>query len=403
MEVLVAEDDRVSRRVLEKYLVKWGYDVVCAEDGHSAWDALNDQAYQMVVLDWMMPGLSGIDICRKIRQSPKINHLYILLLSGRTEKRDMIAGLEAGADDYVIKPFDPLELNSRLKVGRRLVDSGLLLKQKNRELEEYALKMEALAEERASMLVHADRLASLGILTAGVAHEINNPSTFISGNVQTLERCWPTIEKALTKEIQAKSEGQKKIRIILDEFPNMLNGIRSGVKRIAKIVNGLKTFSRTDKNVMEPLDVNDCIEQALLLCSNRLKCSTKLIKKMDSNLPEIFGDIQKLEQVLVNLFVNAADAMDECVTIDQGILTITSKVESSWVVIEVQDNGPGIPEDKLTSIWQPFFTTKDVGKGTGLGLAISQGIIHDHEGEITVGNRAEGGVRFIIKLPIRNR
>jgi len=401
MKVLVAEDDRVSRRVLEKFLIKWGYEVVCCKDGFSAWETLSDQDFHMVVLDWMMPGLSGVEICRKIRHSKKLNNLYILLLSGRTQKRDMIAGLEAGADDYVIKPFDPLELNSRLKVGRRLVESGQLLKEKNRELEKYASEMEALAEERASMLVHADRLASLGILTAGVAHEINNPSTFISGNVQTLERCWPTIEKALQKEMALGGRGQKKIQIIIDEFPNMLNGIRNGVKRIAKIVNGLKTFSRMDKNVMETVDVNECIEQALLLCSNRLKHRIVVEQYLQGELPTTAGDIQKLEQVLVNLFVNAADAMDECVLLNQGILTIVTKVESSWIIIEVKDNGPGIPEDKMARIWQPFFTTKDVGKGTGLGLAISQGIIHDHGGKISVSKRDNGGTKFTIKLPTR--
>lgn len=398
--VLVAEDDGVSRKVLERYLTKWGYQVHCTRDGDQAWDALhNGERYHIAILDWNMPGLSGIDLCRKIRAQSDMKLLYIILLTGRTEKKDMVMGLEAGADDYVVKPFDPLELSSRLKVGCRLVESGMLLDEKNKKLNSYAKEMETLADERSKMLVHADRLASLGTLTAGVAHEINNPNTFISGNAQTLARCWDIVDKVLTGETPVDPEN-KKIKMVREDVPKMIEGIRNGVNRITAIVKGLKTFARVGKNAVGEVDINHCLEQGLLLTANRLKYTVQVHKRFQEDLPSVKGDPQKLEQVFVNLFVNSSDAVEEKHGSKQGELHVETKVVDGRVHVCVHDNGPGIAEEKLKDIWKPFFTTKVVGKGTGLGLAISQGIVHDHGGDIKVTKGPLGGAMFVIDFPI---
>jgi len=398
IKVLVAEDDGVSRKVLERYLTKWDFDVTCTADGDAAWTELSKGGYHIAVLDWNMPGLSGIQLCEKIREAEGLSLLYIILLTGRTEKKDMVMGLEAGADDYVVKPFDPLELSSRLKVGCRLVESGLLLKKKNMELNTYAKEMESLAEERSKMLIHADRLASLGTLTAGVAHEINNPNTFISGNAQTLQRCWNVIEKVLQEEI-TRDPNNRKLNMVVDEVPKMLDGIRNGVGRITAIVKGLKSFARVGKNSTESFQINKCLEDALLLCATRLKYQVEIQRLMVDNLPNVQGDPQKLEQVFVNLFTNAADAVEEKLGKGKGILKVMTQTNGDEVTVTIEDNGPGIPESKLVDIWKPFFTTKKAGKGTGLGLAISQGIIHDHGGSIVVINLAGAGAQFKISLP----
>ncbi len=405
MRVLVADDDRTSRRMVERCLERWGYDVVSAVDGDSAWRLLNQgEAFHLAVLDWIMPGLSGVDLCRKIRAEERFRGLYLLLLTGRADKRDLAVGLDSGADDYLVKPFDPLELSSRLRAGCRVVESGLLLKEKNRELGRYAKEMEALAQERAQMLVHADRLAALGALTAGVAHEINNPAAFISGNAQTMERCWTLIQQGLSQLREVQSDSREKIDFVLAEFPNMVRGLRQGVRRISEIVDGLKTYARVSKTAREPLSLRECLDQALMLCNNRLKYLARVVKRYDDDLPWVKGDAQKLEQVIVNLLVNAADAIDERVAPDghgQGELAVTLWRDGEWVAIAVEDNGVGIPENRINDIWRPFYTTKEIGKGTGLGLAISQGIVQDHDGEIIAENRPGGGARFVVRLPAR--
>lgn len=397
-KILVAEDDPVSQKILERYLHKWNYDVTVTADGESAWTALSSGAFHLAILDWNMPGLSGIQLCERIRADESLALLYLILLTGRTERADIKLGFEAGADDYVVKPYDPVELYSRLKVACRLVESGLLLRQQNLELNRYAKEMEGLAEERSRMLIHAERLATLGTLTAGVAHEVNNPNTFISGNAQTLQRCWPRIKRCLEQELVAHPE-DKKLAMMLEEVPKMLDGIRTGVSRITTIVNGLKRYAGVGKNTLEPCDINRCIENALLLCTTHLKRKVQVIKALMADPPSLMGDSQQLEQVFVNLFTNAADAFDELPKDTAHYLRIQTLVEGSRILVNIEDNGPGIPEQVLESIWKPFFTTKKAGKGTGLGLAISQGIINDHSGTITVANLPEAGVRFTIALP----
>jgi len=399
MNILVAEDDRVSLKMLNRHLTNWGYATRCIEDGAEAWQTLrSEDDIHLAILDWNMPGLDGLALCRKIRADPDLATTYLILLTGRGEKDDLLQGFEAGADDYVVKPFDPLELSSRLKVGRRIVEQNLLLQTKNQELARYAHEMERLAEERARMLIHADRLASLGTLTAGMAHEINNPTTFISGNAQTLERIQPIITEALRNSIAGKHGNTAKVELVLEAYPKMIAGIRSGVSRIAGIVKGLQCFPRTGRNTTETFAVNDCLEGAMLICGNRLKC-LEVIRELDEDIPHLEGDPQRIEQVFINMIVNAADALEEGRRAAPR-LVIGSRVEGAQVVIEIRDNGPGIAEDAIAEIWKPFYTTKGVGRGTGLGLSISEGIVADHGGRIEVDRAPEGGARFRVRLPV---
>lgn len=404
MQVLIAEDNNLSRKVLETYLKKWEYEVHSTGDGNSAWEVLKDNSdIKIAILDWVMPGYSGVDLCKKIREEAANPTIHIILLSGKNDRNDMVFALEAGADDYVIKPFDPVELSSRIKVGCRLVRYRLLLEEKNNELEKTAKHMEQLAEERAKMLVHADRLASLGVLTAGIAHEINNPTTFISGNAQTLERCRDVIETCLEWGETQDEKFAGRCKLVKRNLPDMLQGIRKGVERISQIVNGLKTFGRVGKNARTPIDINEAVEESLMLCANKLRYHVKVEKVLQESLPQVLGDQQRIEQVFINLFVNAADAMEEKGgrhNAEANLLSVVTKSQGGQVIVEVKDSGPGIPPNMVDKIWNPFFTTKDIGKGTGLGLSISHGIIRDHDGDISVENLPEGGALFRICLPI---
>lgn len=398
MKILVAEDDRVSCGILERYVLKWGYECQTAADGNQAWQYIQDNPdIALAILDWHMPGLNGIELCKKIRQNMADNPTHLILLTGRKEKKDVLTAFAAGVDDFITKPFDPLELHSRIKVGQRLVESNRKLLDQNQKLAHYAKEMETLAEERARMLVHSDRLATLGVLAAGIAHEINNPTTFISGNTQTLERCLPTIEKGLNCLLSEQPEKAKRINLILEDLPKMTQGIRSGVKRIAAIVNHLKSFSRkSDSRDLRPVDLHQSLENSLLLCNNRLKHSVSVIREFDTDIDHVMGDAQRLEQVFVNLIVNATDAMSDA---HKKQLRISTTIEDERIRVCFIDNGPGVPEDQIEQIFQPFYTTKDPGKGTGLGLAVSDGIVTEHNGTLTVRNTDAGGACFSIVLP----
>lgn len=401
MKVLVAEDDRISRMVLERYLHKWSFETIPAENGEEAWNIfLRGDHFDIAILDWMMPQFTGLELCRKFREKRK-NDIHIILLTSKNSKADMIQAFEAGVDDFVTKPFDPLELGSRLKAGRRLVEARKMLHKKNMELENYARELESLADQRAQMLMHQDRLASLGTLTAGVAHEINNPATFISGNAQTLERMWQFMEPELRARCE-HAEKPRQLEMALQEFPNMVAGIREGVRRISSIVNGLKAFARTNKSERMAIDIHECIESALMLCHNRIKYNYEVTRDFSDDLPQIVGDHQRLEQVFLNLIVNAADAMEKSVSQgNRGTIEITTRMEDDKLAVSIRDTGPGIAKARMGEIWKPFYTTKEAGKGTGLGLSISQSIIAEHGGNLVVTNHADGGAIFTIQLPIK--
>lgn len=394
MKILVAEDHSVSLRLLEVTLQKWGHEPILAQNGRDAWDALTQgPAPPVAILDWMMPHLSGVDLCRKIREVPRLRQMYVLLLTAKGTKDDVLMGLDAGADDYVIKPFDMDELLARLNVGKRVAELQDNLAKKNKALMRYAVDMEVLAEERSKQLIHSERMASVGIMAAGIAHEINNPSTFISSNALVQQRFWEKIQPVL--EANKEADG---VEFVLEEMPKTIVDIQKGVKRISKIVNGLRTFCRQDSGDKEPTDIHERIDASLVLCQNVLKKHVTVKTTFLRDLPLVFADAQQLEQVFINLFTNAAHATEEK---QDAVLHIQTKQDKNWVIVTISDNGPGVPKDKLQDIWQPFYTSKPVGKGTGLGLSITQGIIESHEGEIFVENNSDGGACFTIKLPIR--
>ncbi len=395
MKILIAEDDAPSRTLLKRNLDNWGYEVIVAENGKQAWDIIQKGFPDIAILDWMMPELDGVNLCRNIRGAENIPYIYIIMLTARDREQDALAGFEAGADDYVVKPFNKEILRSRVAVGSRLVKYDKELKEKNEQLYRHSSEMEKLVQERSNQLAHAERMATVGLLSAGIAHEINNPTAFISGNIQILEKFWkdtmPILQSA-TKEEQYISV---KLDFILEEMPKAIEGIRSGVTRISKIVNGLKAFCRKDHGNLTICNVNACIEQSLELCHNTLKYHVKVEKKLAEDVPNIEADPQQIEQVFVNLFTNTVDAIGE----KDGTMTIETKIVDGTVIVMVGDSGPGFPNDKINDIWQPFFTTKPVGKGTGLGLSTVLGIIENHKGKIKVVNKPVGGALFTISLP----
>lgn len=396
MKILIAEDDPASRMALKTILQKWGHEIVVAGDGNHAWKILQTDSPKLAILDWMMPGIEGVELCRRIRETTDGDYVYIILLTAKVENENIVTGLDAGADDYITKPFDKEVLRSRVAVGARIVQYEMLLAEKNVQLQRYGSEMEKLAQERSKQLIHAERMATVGLLSAGIAHEINNPTAFIAGNIQTLEKFYARMEPALRQQIQQDSEDTQKLEFILDEMPKAVEGIRKGVMRISRIVKGLKSFCRKNEEPLAACDINTCVEQALELCHNALKYCVTIERDLAENLPQIMADSQQIEQVLINLFVNAADAMTEY---GQGTLTIKTQSTDNSVVAKVSDTGQGIPDDKLDDIWQPFFTTKPPDKGTGLGLFTVRGIIENHEGQIKAENKPTGGAEFTITLP----
>ncbi len=392
MKILVAEDDIITLKLIEKFLAKWGYESVCVADGNAAWNVINsEKPPRMMVLDWVMPGIDGVTLCKKIRELKLNGYIYIIFLTGRSEERDIVAGLEAGADDYMLKPFKPGEFKSRLDVGMRILQyensiskASKALADQNEALERYSRIMETLAEERARQLVRAERLVTLGEMSAGIAHEMNNYLTPVTGYSELLAY-------SIKNTNCITSEDFKK------DCLNSIDSIMAGAGRIKKLVERIRKSSRKDGTVEKAaIDLRAVILQSAEFCSNRLR-KLRYIQNLPQSLPLVFANAQEIEQVFVNILKNAAEAIEDT---NGNSITLSASVKNDFIVATIEDDGSGIPAEVIDKIFDAFYTTKGPEKGTGLGLSICRGIIESYGGTIKAENRPEGGARFIISLPV---
>jgi len=252
-------------------------------------------------------------------------------------------------------------------------------------------------------LLHSEKLASLGRLVAGVAHELNNPISFVLGNVHALKRYSERMAQYLNALHSGESQDlaalRKELRIdhILKDLPSLIDGTLEGAHRTTGIVDGLKRFSAVDRDESIALDLNGVIERAIHWVGKGATPNFSVHWKAGAPLT-VMGNAGKLLQVIMNLIQNACDAA--AAGNPAPTLRIASEMRSDTIVLTLHDNGPGIAPGHLSHVFDPFFTTKPVGKGTGLGLSISYGIIEQHGGKLYARNHPDGGAEFVIELPL---
>ncbi|MBW2091147.1 MAG: response regulator [Deltaproteobacteria bacterium] len=384
--VLVIDDDPIVHEILGTWLDKAGFEVKTARNGLEGLDTVSRTRPDLVLMDVMMPEMDGFEVCRRLKAESETSAIPVIFLSARSDSPDKIQGLKAGGVDYIGKPFDLGEVMARINLH-------IKLKRQEDQLRHYAQKLEEMVEDRTRQLIHAERLVSLGTLSAGIAHEINNPTTFILGNVQIMERFWERMAEPL--DSISASGSDPKISYIINEFPLMIQAVKKGAGRITDIVSGLKAFARQEPAIKSAVDVNACLAEAFKLTHHRLKYHVQTVKRLDPQLPPAHGNAQQLVQVFVNLIMNAADAIGDL----NGLLKVTTEPTPEGVRIIFKDNGPGMPPEIKAKIFDPFFTTKPIGQGTGLGLSISYGIVQDHGGRIEVESEEGEGASFIVTLP----
>lgn len=254
-------------------------------------------------------------------------------------------------------------------------------------------------------LLHSEKMASLGRLVAGVAHELNNPISFVLGNVHALSRYCDRLSHymaAVHTGVGSKQLGEMrgKLRIdhMLGDLPSLIEGTLEGAQRTANIVNGLKRFSAMDPEAQVPVDLNEVIKRAIHWVSKGAAPGFEV--KWEPEPPLIVtGSAGQLQQVLMNLLQNALDAMTGPSHAEK-IVWIDTETAANRVRLRIRDNGPGIATEHLSRIFDPFFTTKPVGKGTGLGLSISYGIVEQHGGVLSASTHSRGGAEFLLELPV---
>lgn len=521
MKIIIADDDLTTRRILLAILRKKGFDVVCCCDGVEALQALQaDDLPKLAILDWMMPGMDGVDICQALRESGAQTQPYLILLTCKGYRDDVVFGLEAGADDYIVKPFNADELLARIQVGQRVLglqsalaarvadltksgqnlaeaqalahlgsweydletgaeyrsdeffrllglapresgraeDSvfdyihqddrkrvadklfatlkngkpydveyrinaadgiervlharGKILREAGGKSDKFVGSVLDITERRRAEreiqlgqqeLIQAEKMAALGFLMAGIAHEINNPNGLILLNSPILMEVYRDAEPILETYYQEHGDfklGGLSFSKMRHEVPEMFDELQESARRIKRIVEDLKNFARRDDAMCEDsLDINGLVQTAIRLVGKMLRDSTHAFTvRYADNLPKIRGNAQRIEQVVINLLLNACQALEAP---SQRITVWTAFDEQKEMVeVFVEDEGVGIRPEHLSHLTSPFFTTKREMGGTGLGLSISERIVTAHGGELDFASESGKGTTVRLAMPL---
>jgi signal transduction histidine kinase len=406
--ILIVDDEEIVRRLFVGCLSE-RYECCEAASTKEALALLAEKEFALVITDMLMPGLSGVELLRKIIEM--YPYTGVIMVSGINQPQRALDAVRLGAFDYLIKPCDlnVLELTVERALERRTLLSNarqykIDLELRNSELAREKAKLERLQAQ----IIHSEKMASLGQLAAGIAHELNNPVGFIYGNMDVLAECVGGLtelldyyDKSELNESVASGVARIKERIdyaaALEDLDLIVKDCREGAQRIRDIVQNLRTFSRLDEAEFKESDVHEGIDSTIRLLSRYYSSDNITLVRDYGNLPPVDAFAGQLNQVWMNLLVNAAQAVSG----KGGEVRVKTRVEGASVVVSVTDSGGGIAPENLKRIFDPFYTTKPVGEGTGLGLSISFGIVERHGGTIAVNTHLHKGTTFSVTLPIR--
>ncbi len=410
--ILVVDDEPENLSLLT-HLLRPVYQVRAANSGeHALRAAASEPRPDLVLLDVMMPGMDGYEVLERLRQNPATAGIPVVFVTALTDADDEERGLARGAADYIVKPIKPPVVLARVRTQIENKRARDWMANKNQVLEAEVARRLAVQNELQRQLVQTEKLASIGLLAAGVAHEINNPVGFVSSNLTTMRgyvssllditvalddtlRLAPQTDTFHQKLAELRSRiKDADLDYIREDFPSLLTESEDGLERIKKIVGDLKSFAHADTEKWQLADINAGLKSTLNLVWNEIKYKAT-VNTDYGTLPPVCCHPGRINQVLMNLLVNAAQAIDQ-----SGTIGIRTWHKDGVVFVAISDSGCGIPEEAINRIFEPFYTTKPIGKGTGLGLSLAYGILHEHGGRIEVASMVGEGATFTVVLPV---
>ena len=418
--ILVAEDSPTQAEHLRLLLEAEGYRVEVVANGREGLERVQSAPPDLIISDIVMPEMDGYAFCRAVKSAERTRRTPFVLLTERNTPADFIKGLQYGADNFITKPFEDgylrervrrifenlelrrqgrLDVEITLHAGGReltintdkqqmiellfatledLVRMNGRLAEAQRIVEEYAHDLEAKVRERTEQLLQTEKLAAMGSLLAGVAHELNNPMSVVLGRAALLA------EQLAGSPLQPRAEK-----------------IAQAAERCARIVKNFLALARQRSPERQAVQLNQIIQEAVELVAYPLRVDDVEVRlELAPNLPVLWADPHQLHQVLVNLVTNAHHAMREAPLPRRLTLATWADPAGGRVVLRMADTGPGIPAEIQPRIFEPFFTTKPPGQGTGLGLSLCQSTIEAHGGSIGVESSPGRGATFRVELPI---
>jgi len=415
--ILIVDDSATNLAVLSQALKTAGYKVRVAVDGESAIEMLGKCALyptkiplpELILLDVQMPGIDGFETCRQLKANLATTAIPVIFMTALADAESKMKGLSLGAVDYITKPFEQDEVIARVNIHWRL-------KQLTDNLEQQVTERTCALQQAQVKVVQQEKLSALGQLVAGVAHEINNPLSFMVSNIAPAKEYLTEITELLSlyqkhypappSDIASKMD-EMDLDFVIEDFSHLLDSMEVGTERIKDISLSLRNFARSDGDTASAIDLHQTVDSTLLLLKHRLKDqgdrpAIEVIKNY-GDLPAIKCYPGPMNQVFMNLLANAIDAVEEAWEKDQRPLniTISTEVLRESAIVRIADNGLGMTDEIQQHLFEPLFTTKAVGKGTGLGLSIAKQIVTDkHCGELFCKSMAGKGTEFAIELPI---
>ncbi|MBU1344335.1 MAG: response regulator [Proteobacteria bacterium] len=362
------DDEDGFRTAIAKRLTKRGFDPIQASNGEECLEIIARESIEVVVLDVKMPGISGIDTLKAIKQAyPKIQ---VILLTGNVAVSDGIEGIKSGAFDYLTKPVEIDHLVNKINQAYEMIRH----EEEKQEQIEYRSKLE-------KKMIDTERLVSLGILSTGIAHEINNPLAIINESAGYMKQIISAPEMTKFSQKKALQLGIEKIE--------------KSVKRAGKITQQLLGHVKQKESEFCEVDLKALFYETLGLLKKDLDDKQITIHwEIDKNKNVLWSDPYQIRQIIMNLLNNAVHAVKK-----NGVIVLSSRETDYDIIFEIKDNGMGIPKENLGKIFDPFFTTKSFDEGTGLGLFVVHKLVSDLNGEIMVDSDLNKGTCFKITLP----
>ena len=422
-KILVVDDTPANLEVITETLSSVGYIIATAISGDRALKRLQNYLPDLILLDVQMPGIDGFETCRQIKTNPDTANIPIIFITALSDTENIVKGFSLGAVDYISKPFQEPELLARVETHLKLQFLKQSLEKRVIErTRELKTALEQLHQSQLQM-VQNEKMATLGNLIAGVAHEVNNPIGFLKGSInntseyiqdlfahiECYQEHYPTTDDAVIEHAQ-----EIHLKYIKEDLPKLLSSMKVATQRITNISNSLRTFSRADTSGKVACNIHEGIDSTILILKYRLQANDKRpeieIIKEYGKLPLVKCFLGQLNQVFMNIIANSIDAFDSVnqretfseLKVNPPKITIITKaeIENNKILIYIKDNGPGMIESVRERIFDNLFTTKSVGKGTGLGLAIAKQIIQEiHGGKLSCNSKLGQGTEFLIELP----
>lgn len=417
--ILLVDDNEINRQLVRHILAEDYQTIQEATNGVECLQALKRNSFDLVLLDLNMPVKSGFEVLEELQSSRNTGSTSgrlpaVIVLSADTDPTTISRSFQLGAADYVTTPFNRDELLARVNTHLALHNREQYLEERVQARTAELMATNRRLKETNDQLIQAEKMASLGQLAAGVAHEINNPVGYINSNLDTLKAYIGDLLGLLDSYQKSEShiqdresiehlrDARKRIDLdfLTEDIQHLIGESLQGVNRVKQIVRDLKGFSHPEPKAWQLEDLHQGINSTLNIVHNEIKYKAEVVKELgDIPLVECIGP--QINQVLLNLLINASQAITDygTITITTGFLPATANDEDR-VFIRISDTGCGITSRVRKKIFDPFFTTKPVGEGTGLGLSVSYGIIQAHRGTIDVTSEVGQGSQFTLTLPV---